>query len=121
MKLNQKENMQSQKKLLKIINPHHINTKNYMKDGSIIEIVYLGHEIVINAADNQKYKKYKFKGETNIKYNDILFEIHTKIKNNNVQFNVWKGATMAVSGISIDIIRDRDALINYMINEIKKL
>jgi hypothetical protein len=107
--------------MLKIQNPHHINTKNYQLDGSIVEITYMGHEARINASDNKTYTLYKFTGKANTKFDNVIFEIHTTINNNKVQFNIWKNGGMELNSLPVELIRDRDELINRMIVEVKKL
>ena len=92
---------------LKIENPHHINCKNYLQDGSFVEITYTGLEDRINASDK-------------IPYTIIKFELHTTIIADRVQMNIWKGLDMSVGSVYVDTIRDRDALINYMIEEVKR-
>lgn len=107
--------------MLKIQNPHHINTKNYQVDGSIVEISYMGHEARINAADQRTYTLYKFEGHKNtFRRGNVIFELHTDITNNKVQFNIWNGGGFAVDSISVDLIKNRDGFINRMIKEINK-
>ena len=106
--------------MLKIQNPHHINTKNYQKDGSIVEISYLSYEARKNASDKKVYHVYKFNGVINTRFSNVIFEIHTNIFDSKVQFNIWKGGGMTVSSISVDLIKNRDELINHMIEEINK-
>lgn len=106
---------------LKITNPEKINSKNICLDKSIIEIVYIGHEARINAADNKTYSLYKFIANNHTKLLDnIIFEIHTTINNNKVQFNIWKNNGMEFSSLPVNVIRDRNELINRMIAEVKK-
>lgn len=113
--------MQSQKKLLKIINPHHINTKNYQLDGSIVEISYMGIEDRVNASDKKPYKVYKFEGVKNNTFSSIVqFDIHMKITNNKVQFNIWKGGGMEFNSLPIELIKNRDELIVRLIKEVNK-
>ena len=106
---------------LKITNPEKINSKNICLDKSIIEITYIGHEARINAADNKTYTLYKFIANNHTKLLDnIIFEIHTTIHNNKVQFNIWKNNGMEFNSLPVNVIRDRNELINRMIAEIKK-
>ena len=105
---------------LKISNPEKINSKNICLDKSIIEIIYIGHEAHINAADNKTYTLYKFTANTNTKFNNVIFEIHTTINNNKVQFNIWKNGGMEFNSLPLNVIRDRNELINRMIAEVKK-
>jgi len=109
--------------MLKIQNPHHINTKNYQLDGSTIEICYLKHEARTNTSDNAMYTLYKFAGIKNGSSNHhTIFEIHTNIKNGKVQFNIWKiNKNMTIDSIPVELVKDRDELINRMIAEVKKL
>ena len=102
---------------LKIDNPHHINTKNYRKDGSIVELSYIGFETAINAADKRPYDMYKFLLNSNSNpYDSIKFELHTKIsEDKRVQLNMWKDGGFTTGGISVEIIKDRDKLINELI------
>lgn len=107
--------------MLKIQNPHHINTKNYQKDGSIVEISYMGYEVRTNASDSRLYYVYKFEGHKNtFRRGNVIFELHTDITNNKVQFNIWNGGGFAVDSISVDVIKNRDGFINRMIKEINK-
>jgi hypothetical protein len=107
---------------LKIQNPHHINCKNYLLDGSTIEICYMKHEVRTNASDNTPYTLYKFAGIKNGSFNhNTIFEIHTNIKNGKIQFNIWSGATMVTDYLPVELVKDRSELINRMIAEIKKL
>ena len=105
---------------LKITNPEKINSKNICLDKSIIEITYMGHEAHINAADNKTYYLYKFTANTNTKFNNVIFEIHTTINNSKVQFNIWKNGGMEFNSLPLNVIRDRNELINRMIAEVKK-
>ncbi len=106
---------------LKISNPEKINTKNLCLDGSTIEICYMRHEARINASDNVPYNLYKFVGIKNNSFKaNAVFEIHTNIKNGKVQFNIWIGTTMITDYLPIELIKDRNELINRMIAEIKK-
>ena len=112
--------MQNQKKL-KITNPHHINTKNYQQDGSIVEICYMNYEARINAFDKKVYHVYKFEGHSNKHpYGNVIFEIHTEIRNSGVQFNIWKGGGMEFNSLPVDVIKNRDEFIQRMINEVNK-
>ena len=115
------ENIKMKTKL-KITNPEKINTTNICLDKSTVEITYMGHEVHTNAADNKPYTLYRFSGSKNSSFiNNIVFEIHTNIKDNKVQFNIWnKNASMEFSSLSVDVIRDRNELINRMIAEVKK-
>ena len=109
------------KKNLKIENPHHINTKNYQMDGSIVEISYMGYEARTNASDGRLYFVYKFEGHKNT-FNraNVIFELHTDITNDMVQFNIWKGGGMNFSSISVDTIKNRDEFILSMIKEVNE-
>jgi hypothetical protein len=107
---------------LKISNPEKINSKNICLDGSTIEICYMRNEASINAADNRVYTLYKFAGTKNSGFkHNAVFEIHTDIKDGKVQFNIWSGTTMTVDRIPVELVKDRNELINRMIAEIKKL
>lgn len=107
---------------LKITNPEKINTKNYLLDGSTIEICYMRNEASINAADNRVYTLYKFAGTKNSGFkHNAVFEIHTDIKDGKVQFNIWSGTTMITDYLPVELVKDRNELINRMIAEIKKL
>jgi hypothetical protein len=107
---------------LKIENPENINCKNYLQDGSIVEICYMRHEARTNASDNAAYTLYKFVAIKNNSFNhNTIFEIHTNIKNGKAQFNIWNGTTMATDYLPVELIKNRDELINYMIDEIKKV
>ena len=106
---------------LKISNPEKINSKNICLDKSFIEIIYIGHEAHINAADKKTYTLYKFIAQNHTKLLDnIIFEIHTDIKDNKVQFNIWKNNGMEFNSLPLNVIRDRNELINRMIAEVKK-
>ena len=107
---------------LKITNPEKINSKNICLDKSTVEIVYMGLNAAINATDKKPYSLYKFVGTMNSSFgNNTIFEIHTDITDNKVQFNIWdKNASMHFSSLSVDVIRDRNELINRMIAEVKK-
>ncbi len=107
---------------LKIENPHHINCKNYLLDGSIVEISYIGLEERINASDKIPYTIYKFEGIRNNTFSRILkFELHTDIHNDNkVQMNIWANGGFQLGKVYVDTIKDKDALRNYMIEEVKK-
>jgi hypothetical protein len=102
---------------LKINNPHHINTKNYRRDGSIVELSYIGFETAINAADKRPYDMYKFLLNSNSNpYDSIKFELHTKInENKRVQLNMWKDGGFTTGAVSVEIVKDRDKLINELI------
>ena len=108
---------------LKIENPSHINTKNYQMDGSIVEISYMGYEAKKNASDGRLYFVYKFEGHKNT-FNraNVIFELHTDIRqiDNRVQLNIWKGGGMEFNSISVDIVKNRDELINRLIDEVNK-
>jgi hypothetical protein len=115
-----KENNKVKTKL-KIQNPHHINCKNYLLDGSFVEISYTGLEERINASDKIPYTIFKFEGIRNNTFSKLIkFELHTTIISNKVQMNVWKGFDMSVGSVYVDTIKDKDALRNYMIEEVKK-
>ena len=116
-----KENNKVKTKL-KIENPHHINCKNYLLDGSIVEITYTGLEERINASDKIPYTIYKFEGIRNNTFSRILkFELHTDIHNDNkVQMNIWANGGFQLGKVYVDTIKDKDALRNYMIEEVKK-
>ena len=104
---------------LKISNPEKINSKNICLDKSIIEITYMGLNASVNT-DNETYTLYKFIANTNTKIANVLFEIHTDIKDNKVQFNIWKNGGVELNRLPVNVIRDRNELINRMIAEIKK-
>lgn len=106
---------------LKIQNPHHINTKNYQLDGSIVEISYIGIEDRINASDKKPYMVYRFEGVKNNTFSSIVqFDIHTKIRDNKVQFNIWKNGGMEFNSLPVEVIKNRDELIVRLINEVNK-
>jgi len=106
---------------LKIENPHHINCKNYLQDGSTIEISFIGWEDRINASDKKPYSIFKFEGVKNNKMSGIVqFELHTTIKDNKVQMNIWRGSNMSVGSVYVDTIKNKDDLRNYMIEEVKR-
>jgi hypothetical protein len=106
---------------LKITNPEKINSKNICLDKSTVDIVYMGLNAAINASDNKPYSLYKFVGMMNSSFgNNTIFEIHTDITDNKVQFNIWKGSTMTADSIPVELVKDRNELINRMIAEIKK-
>lgn len=109
------------KKTIKIENPHHINTKNYQMDGSIVEISYMGYEARTNATDGRLYFVYKFEGHKNT-FNraNVIFELHTDITNDMVQFNIWKNGGMNFGSISVDTIKNRDNFILSMIKEVNE-
>jgi hypothetical protein len=104
---------------LKITNPEKINSKNICLDKSIIEITYMGLNASVNT-DNETYTLYKFIANTNTKIANVLFEIHTDIKDNKVQFNIWKNGGVELNKLPVNVIRDRNELINRMIAEVKK-
>ena len=105
---------------LKISNPEKINSKNICLDKSIVEINYVGLNAAINAADKKPYTLYKFVGVMNSNWCNTIFEIHTNITDNKVQFNIWKNGGMEINSLPVNVIRDRNELINRMIAEIKK-
>ncbi len=106
---------------LKIENPHHINCKNYLKDGSIVEISFMGWQDRVNAADKKPYTIYKFDGVRNNKMSGIVqFELHTTIIADRVQMNIWRGNNMSVGSVYVDTIKNVDELRNYMIDEVKR-
>ena len=106
---------------LKIKNPHHINCKNYLQDGSTIEISFIGWEDRINAADKKPYSIYKFEGLKNNTFSKIVkFELHTTIIADRLQMNIWRGSTMSVGSVYVDTIKNKDDLRNYMIDEVKR-
>ena len=104
---------------LKITNPEKINSKNICLDKSIIEITYMGLNAAVNA-DNETYTLYKFAGVMNSNWCNTIFEIHTDIKDNKVQFNIWKNGGVELNKLPVNVIRDRNELINRMIAEVKK-
>jgi len=104
---------------LKISNPEKINTKNICLDNSIVEINYVGLNASVNT-DNETYTLYKFVGIMNSNWCNTIFEIHTDIKDNKVQFNVWRNGGVELNKLHVNVIRDRNELINRMIAEIKK-
>ena len=106
---------------LKITNPEKINSKNICLDKSTIDIVYMGLNASINAADNKPYTLYKFVGVMNSSFgSNTIFEIHTDITDNKVQFNIWRNGGVELNRLHVNVIRDRNELINRMIAEIKK-
>ena len=106
---------------LKITNPEKINSKNICLDKSTVDIVYMGLNASINAADNKPYSLYKFVGTMNNSFgNNTIFEIHTDIKDDKVQFNIWRNGGVELNKLHVNVIRDRNELINRMIAEIKK-
>ena len=112
------ENIKMKTKL-KITNPEKINSKNICLDKSIIEITYMGLNAAVNA-DNETYTLYKFAGIMNSNWCNTIFEIHTDIKDNKVQFNIWKNGGVELNRLHVNVIRDRNELINRMIAEVKK-
>jgi hypothetical protein len=106
---------------LKITNPEKINSKNICLDKSTIDIVYMGLNASINAADKKPYSLYKFVGVMNSSFgSNTIFEIHTDITDNKVQFNIWRNGGVEWNSLHVNVIRDRNELINRMIAEIKK-
>ena len=106
---------------LKITNPEKINSKNICLDKSIIEITYMGLNASVNA-DNETYTLYKFIANNHTKLLDnVIFEIHTNIINNKVQFNIWREGGVELNSLPVNVIRDRNELINRMIAEVKKV
>jgi hypothetical protein len=115
------ENNNEVKTKLKIENPHHINTKNYQMDGSIVEIFYMGYEARTNASDGRLYFVYKFEGHKNtFRRGNVIFEVHTDITNNKVQHNIWRGGGMEFNTLSVDVIRDKDELLKEFIKEVNE-
>ena len=112
------ENIKMKTKL-KISNPEKINSKNICLDKSIVEINYVGLNAAVNA-DNETYTLYKFVGVMNSNWCNTIFEIHTDIKDNKVQFNIWKNGGVELNRLHVNVIRDRNELINRMIAEVKK-
>ena len=113
------ENIKMKTKL-KITNPEKINSKNICLDKSIVEINYVGLNAAVNT-DNETYTLYKFAGIMNSSFgSNTIFEIHTDIKDNKVQFNIWKNGGVELNRLHVNVIRDRNELINRMIAEIKK-
>ena len=104
---------------LKITNPEKINSKNICLDKSIVEINYVGLNAAVNT-DNETYTLYKFVGVMNSNWCNTIFEIHTDIKDNKVQFNIWRNGGVELNRLPVNVIRDRNELINRMIAEIKK-
>ena len=106
---------------LKINNPQKINTKNICLDKSVIEINYAGWEDCINASDKKPYMIYKFEAFKNgLRGKIVKFHIHTTINDNKVQFNIWKNGGMELNSLTVDVIKDRNQLINRMIAEVNK-
>jgi hypothetical protein len=67
------------------------------------------------------YSIYKFEGVKNNTFRDFIkFELHTTIIADRVQMNIWRGSNMSVGSVYVDTIKDRDALRNYMIEEVKR-
>ena len=112
------ENIKMKTKL-KITNPEKINSKNICLDKSIVEINYVGLNAAVNT-DNETYTLYKFVGIMNSNWCNTIFEIHTDIKDNKVQFNIWKNGGVELNRLHVNVIRDRNELINRMIAEVKK-
>ena len=112
------ENIKMKTKL-KITNPEKINSKNICLDKSIVEINYVGLNAAVNT-DNETYTLYKFAGIMNSNWCNTIFEIHTDIKDNTVQFNIWKNGGVELNRLHVNVIRDRNELINRMIAEVKK-
>ena len=112
------ENIKMKTKL-KITNPEKINSKNICLDKSIVEINYVGLNAAVNT-DNETYTLYKFAGIMNSNWCNTIFEIHTDIKDNKVQFNIWKNGGVELNRLPVNVIRDRNELINRMIAEVKK-
>ena len=112
------ENIKMKTKL-KITNPEKINSKNICLDKSIVEINYVGLNAAVNT-DNETYTLYKFAGIMNSNWCNTIFEIHTDIKDNKVQFNIWKNGGVELNKLPVNVIRDRNELINRMIAEVKK-
>ena len=109
------------KRKLKIQNPHHINCKNYLKDGSVVEITFIGWEDRINASDKKPYSIYKFEGVRNNTFSKIVqFELHTDIRDSKVQMNIWRDGGMWAGSVYVDTIKNKDDLRNYMIDEVKR-
>jgi len=105
----------------KIENPHHINCKNYLLDGSFVEISFMGWQDRVNAADKKPYTIYKFDAIRNNKMSGIVqFELHTDINDSKVQMNIWRGSHMSVGSVYVDTIKNKDDLRNYMIDEVKR-
>lgn len=106
---------------IKIENPHHINTKNICLDGYIVEISYTGTEERIEASTKNAYLIYKFEGYQNRTFGKMVkFELHTDIHDNKVQMNIYQNGGMTFGSVYVDTVKDRDALINYFIEEIKR-
>jgi hypothetical protein len=106
---------------LKIENPHHINCKNYLQDGSVVEISFMGWQDRVNASDNKPYTIYKFEGVRNNTFSSIVqFELHTTIIADRLQMNIWRGSNMSVGSVYVDTIKNKDELRNYMIDEVKR-
>ena len=106
---------------LKITNPEKINSKNICLDKSTIDIVYMGLNASVNAADKKPYSLYKFVGVMNSSFgSNTIFEIHTDITDNKVQFNIWRNGGVELNRLHVNVIRDRNELINRMSAEIKK-
>lgn len=106
---------------LKIENPHHINCKNYLYDGSIVEISYMGLEERVSASDEKPYIIYKFEGYKNRSFSKIVkFELHTDIHDNKVQMNISTQGAYQLGKINVDTIKNKDDLRNYMIDEVKR-
>lgn len=112
-------NNNKMKTKLKITNPEKINSKNICLDKSIVEINYVGLNAAVNT-DNETYSLYKFVGVMNSNWCNTIFEIHTDIKDNKVQFNIWKNGGVELNKLPVNVIRDRNELINRMIAEVKK-
>jgi len=105
---------------LKIENPHHINCKNYLQDGSFVEISFMGWQDRVNASDKKPYSIYKFEGVRNNTFSSIVqFELHTNIRDSKVQMNIWRGNSMSAGSVYVDTIKNKDELRNYMIEEVK--
>jgi hypothetical protein len=81
----------------------------------------MGLNASVNAADKKPYSLYKFVGVMNNSFgSNTIFEIHTNITDNKVQFNIWKNGVVELNKLHVNVIRDRNELINRMIAEIKK-
>jgi hypothetical protein len=108
------ENVKMKTKL-KITNPEKINTRNLCLDRSTISIKYCGHNHSVN--DMQiPYSFYEFEAHKDYNSQITVFQIRTDIDSmGNVELDTYKGKKINISQIPVEIVKDRAALINKMI------
>ena len=100
---------------LKISNPEKINTKNLCLDKSTIDINYMGRKHKTKDYGNVGCTFYEFIATKDYNSQSTIFQIEDEIKNNKVEVTIFKSGKFTIEEFSIELIKDRNKLINKMI------